>query len=561
MLAALVMPGIPAKEQRERRLKAAAAGREAAGLLRGALAAAAVAACSAAEAGTEYGAVLRPRWAERSQRGAPRVVVKFQPKGDVTEDGWTQIFVDYGQEGPALGAGETMKDFYRHYQISAATFSEKRKKYAKKSTLAPAPRSGRPGFYRSEAFQKQLRAENKRKRGQSSNDLRLQLDTPAGHTYDKEAVPHPSHNTVIAAKKYGRYRTVGTKLRPAIRKELEPVRVDMAEWIIAKANRQQFNVDNDEKWFWVPMLKSGDLHPESEEEDEEVMDEFFRVVGHKSHIPKIMVFAVTSKPVLNEGWTEPWKSPEEPGNQWKSDGKVFICRCTMEEQRQQGKKKRDAQGKVVRERRMNPVTKRMNWYDVYEKKAGDWEEADSSMDGKMYYDIHINRGCLKAIRDYSTAAGNRGPVIVQNDGAPGHAYNNKATGENGMPGAKTSWRDELEEKAAAAIFKIEFKKQSAHSPELNMLDLGVWSMLNSAVRKRWQEFMEYTTQEVILNKLWEVIQDEWKKIDPAKLYCIAEHKVDIAEQVKKAGGKKLKKEAHGGARRRTEAAIKAAAAK
>ena len=34
-----------------------------------------------------------------------------------------------------------------------------------------------------------------------------------------------------------------------------------------------------------------------------------------------------------------------------------------------------------------------------------------------------------------------------------------------------------------------------------------------------------------------------------------------AEQVKKAGGKKLKKEAHGGARRRTEAAIEAARAK
>ena len=50
-------------------------------------------------------------------------------------------------------------------------------------------------------------------------------------------------------------------------------------------------------------------------------------------------------------------------------------------------------------------------------------------------------------------------------------------------------------------------------------------------------------------------------IDPAKLYCIAEHKVDIAEQVKKAGGKKLKKEAHGGARRRTEAAIEASRAK
>ena len=216
MLAVEGMPGIPKKEQRERRSKAAAAGREAAKGLRGALAAAAVAACSAAEADSEYGAVLRPRWAEKGQRGAPRVIVRFQPMGDVTEDGWTQIFLDCGSGGPELQVGESMEDFYEHYQISPAAMSRKRDKYAKKSTLAPAPRSGRPGFYRSEAFQKQLRAENKRKRGQSSNDLRLQLDTPAGHTYDKEAVPHPSHNAVIAAKKYGRYRTVGTKLRPAI---------------------------------------------------------------------------------------------------------------------------------------------------------------------------------------------------------------------------------------------------------------------------------------------------------------------------------------------------------
>ena len=94
MLAVEGMPGIPPKEQQQRRLKAAAAGREAARGLRGALlAAAAVAACSAAEAGSAYGAVLRPRWAEKSQRGAPRVIVRFQPKGDVTEDGWTQIFL------------------------------------------------------------------------------------------------------------------------------------------------------------------------------------------------------------------------------------------------------------------------------------------------------------------------------------------------------------------------------------------------------------------------------------------------------------------------------------
>ena len=79
MLAVAGMPGIPPKEQQQRRLKAAAAGKEAARGLRGALAAAAVAACSAAEAGSEYGAVLRPRWAEKnfigryaSKRSSPR---------------------------------------------------------------------------------------------------------------------------------------------------------------------------------------------------------------------------------------------------------------------------------------------------------------------------------------------------------------------------------------------------------------------------------------------------------------------------------------------------------
>ena len=156
----------------------------------------------------------------------------------------------------------------------------------------------------------------------------------------------------------------------------------------------------------------------------------------------------------------------------------------MEEQRQQGKKKRDAQGEIVTEKRINPKTNRLKTYEVYDVEAGEWRDVDCAMDGEMYYHIHVNRGCLKAMRDYSTSAKNRGPAVVQNDGAPGHAYNNKAAGENGLPGKKTKWRDELE-KIADESYRIIFKKQSAHSPELNVLDLGVWSMLASAVRKRW----------------------------------------------------------------------------
>ena len=50
----------------------------------------------------------------------------------------------------------------------------------------------------------------------------------------------------------------------------------------------------------------------------------------------------------------------------------------------------------------------------------------------------------------------------------------------------------------------------------------------------------------------------WRKMDPAKLYSISEHKYDIAKQVIRAGGKPILKECHAGARKRTNDAIKAA---
>ena len=47
-------------------------------------------------------------------------------------------------------------------------------------------------------------------------------------------------------------------------------------------------------------------------------------------------------------------------------------------------------------------------------------------------------------------------------------------------------------------------------------------------------------------------------MDPGKLYSISEHKIDIAHQVIREGGKKIKKEVHGGARLRRDAALEAA---
>jgi hypothetical protein len=410
---------------------------------------------------------------------------------------------------------------------------------------------------------------NRQHRGLSSRDLAQQLDTP-GTKYDGEDVERPAHMTVLKAKRELLYRTIGVKLRPAISAALEPVRVDCAQYIIANAALDKWWCDNDEKYFTVPLLRKADVHPDSDEEDDDNYNVFFKTVSHKKHIPKIMVFAIVSRPILQEGWTREW-DPEnpsvgQPGDQWLTDGKVFICRCTMEEQRQRGRKKKDADGKTVRERRVNPETQREKWYEVYDEEAGSWKEVDVPMDGEMYYDIHVNRGALQAIRDYQTAAGNRRGTVEQNDGAPGHAYNNRATGANGMPGAPTTWHEHLQKEAGK--LGITIYKQSAHSPELNRLDLGVWSCLNAGVRRRWKDFMDYATtdssstgMEKILDRLWAVVQDEWKKMDPAKLWVISEHKINIARQVVAAEGKKLRKEAHSGARKAYIKAKEAARAK
>ena len=103
---------------------------------------------------------------------------------------------------------------------------------------------------------------------------------------------------------------------------------------------------------------------------------------------------------------------------------------------------------------------------------------------------------------------------------------------------------------------IEVWKQSAHSPELNGLDLGFWYMLDCRVQARYAEFIPYFAKmDELLNKLYEVIEEEFWKIPPEKIFSIFEHKKDIAEQVIREKGFKLKKECHGGARKRTKAQI------
>ena len=86
----------------------------------------------------------------------------------------------------------------------------------------------------------------------------------------------------------------------------------------------------------------------------------------------------------------------------------------------------------------------------------------------------------------------------------------------------------------------------------------MWWCLDAGVQKRYKEFLPRMKKKELLDKLWEVIVEEWDKMLPEGLFSIAEHKLDVAKAVVEIDGQKLKKEPHAQARMRTMAAIAAA---
>ena len=58
--------------------------------------------------------------------------------------------------------------------------------------------------------------------------------------------------------------------------------------------------------------------------------------------------------------------------------------------------------------------------------------------------------------------------------------------------------------------------------------------------------------------MWEIIEDEFWKIDPAMLLSISEHELDVARKVIEREGRHLLKEPHAEARKRAEKRIAAA---
>lgn len=132
-------------------------------------------------------------------------------------------------------------------------------------------------------------------------------------------------------------------------------------------------------------------------------------------------------------------------------------------------------------------------------------------------------------------------AIIQEDGAPGHGYDN-------IHDKETTIHADLKYNASTRGIRI--AKQCRHSPESNALDLGVWCILKRATENRCEEIPVFDGKngDLVESATWKVIKDEWEQIDPVKLFIIFEQRRILLDEIINADGQTVKIEPHKGLR-------------
>ena len=171
------------------------------------------------------------------------------------------------------------------------------------------------------------------------------------------------------------------------------------------------------------------------------------------------------------------------------DGKVLLARVRGVRQRQ--KARRGLDGKLI-EKSTDPIYFNLNingavYRELMRKEGGGLDMVDeyikADQPGRQTAKVlAVDMTVAEASEDEGELVhkGRRskrmrsGQVRIQEDGAPGHGFDNR---HEGRP------TDDVHDQLVGDCEKRDFKlvKQPRLSPETNMLDLGVWNMLKSAV--------------------------------------------------------------------------------
>jgi hypothetical protein len=210
-----------------------------------------------------------------------------------------------------------------------------------------------------------------------------------------------------------------------------------------------------------------------------------------------------------------------------------------------------------------------------DKKAGDAMFSNTTIDGNRYAEIMLAKGgfadCMaeymsndpvppgystakvlcadlespfdaEKVNDLKTTKRMAKRMRIQEDGAPGHGYNNRWGGKE----------SKVHEALVKALDKrnIELDKQPKHSPEMNKLDLGIWNALKSRVLARGAEVEPFTgsNHDDVESHLWRITKEEWDAMPPELFFNVAKAQEHVFQLIEEANGERVSGSFHSGVR-------------
>lgn len=437
-----------------------------------------------------------------------------------------------------------------HYHVDKNTVRDIVCKAITKGKLTPEPRPGRPKQLSPKKRKAIVEVFNAKEGRGSLKRMKADLigKTTWKTTYGPKAHTSPSTATFSRLFNEGSLVIGFVRPRPFLNEKAIAERKTFP--VHALEFRDTLLVAHDEAYVQVGLKKSAfmvDLSGSPAGVEDSPQPRLWQFDGGGQAAPKIFLFGAVSKPRIVEIQGDLYIDP-------RFDGKVFLVRV---------RGRRARKRKYLEHKKGDPMFENVTINGTRYKQI--FEATGGYLDAiKQYFDIS------ERPEDYVTAKvfcidldreelENDNPllapdsrwqlppketeIICQEDGAPGHGFDN-------MHDKPTRAHDDLVYNAQTQGVKI--VKQSRHSPEINPMDLGVWSILKSAVESRSCEVPTFTgrNEDAVEAKIWEIIKEEWLALSPLKLFLIFEQRRVLLQEMINKNGETIGVEPHTGLRKK-----------
>lgn len=480
--------------------------------------------------------IYRPIYAHRMNQDAPMHMIRKSNNGNVLDEARQMIISDFfclvtlkmkNLHSKTQNDLETevKREISSHYGINQKTLSRILSCYHTNGKVARNPRSGRPSLLTRRTKRKIISCKNEIG-GRSIRSTAIALKArkisyPLRKTNKKKK--YISKSTIHRVIREG--KSISIKTKPRLIERDYKQRYDFAKEEMSMTLEQRYRYKSfvDEAFISVETSGSGKLihHQDGPAITEE---QKYRYLKSKRHHTKMLVIGVVALPKM----INPLDAGEQ-GNHKKAkfspeqNGKIHLARvCEKNKYKRKVSKIVDGVKRIIKEK-------------------GDDKIVAANLDGNKYKEMMIgDNGIFDSLRRYF------GPlpvIIIQEDGAPGHGYDNL---HGRVP---TNDHAELEKEAKRR--KIAIKRQPSNSPETNPLDLGIWYSLQSRVKEKIALLEENRKGQVGCSEaqLWQIAKECWDDIDPKTIWNTIMVRDKILQAMVENKDKEVNTEPHCGIRK------------